>query len=104
MIDLFSKFGVAAQMPEQSAQTVADSLLSPWVLLDGAPGRLVPDQRSNFESVEVQNLSTIWRIDKVRTTPYDPAANGACERLNQRIKRGLQKILNEKGWRNDLWS
>ena len=65
------------------------------------PRRLLTDQRANFESAIVQNLCTIWRIDKVRTTAYHPAGNGACERLNQTIKRGLQKVMNEKrmeGW------
>ena len=51
---------------------------------------------ANFESAIVQNLWTIWRIDKVRTTAYHPAGNAACERLNQTIKRRLQKMLKEK--------
>ena len=44
MIDLFIKFGVAASMPDQSAQTVADTLLARWVLLFGTPRRLLTDQ------------------------------------------------------------
>ena len=96
MNDLFTKFGLAAPMPDQSAQTVADTLLARWVLLFGAPRRLRTDQGANFESAIVPNLCTIWRIDKVPTTAYHPAGTGACERLNQTIKRGLQKTLNEK--------
>ena len=96
MIDLFTKFGVDPHMPDLSARTVADALLSRWVLLGAAPRRMLTDQGTNFESAVVQNLWTIWRIDKVRTTAYHPAGNGACDRLNQTIKRGLQKMLNEK--------
>ena len=38
----------------------------------------------------------LWRIQKIRTTAYHPAGNGACERVNRTIKRGLQKMLNER--------
>ena len=83
MLDLFAKLGVAAPMPRscplpsQSAETVADALLSQWVLLFGAPRRLLTDQGANLESAVVQNLCPIWRIDKVRTTAFHPAGNGA---------------------------
>ena len=70
MIDLFTKFGVAARMPEKSAQTVADSLPSLWVLLFGAHRRMLTDQEANFESATVQNFCTNWRIDKLGTTKY----------------------------------
>ena len=61
--DLFTKFGVAAPMQEQSAQTVADALLSRWVLIIGAPRRLLTDKGANFESAIVLILCTVWRID-----------------------------------------
>ena len=57
---------------------------------------MLTDQGANFESAVVQHLSTIWRIDKIRNRAYHPAGNGACERLNQTSKRGLQKMVNEK--------
>ena len=87
MINLLTKFGVAAPMPDQSEQTVADALLSQWVMLIRAPPRrLLTDQGANFESALVQKRWTIWPIDKLRTTAYNPADNGACERLKQTIK------------------
>lgn len=56
MSDLFSKLGVAATMPEQSAHTVADAILSRGLLLFGARRRLLTDQGANFESAREQNL------------------------------------------------
>ena len=96
MIDLFTKLSVAATMHEQSSQKVGHALLARWVLLFPAPRHLVTDQGANFQSAIVPNLCTIWRIDKLGTTAYNTAGNGACERLNQTIKHGLQKMLNEK--------
>ncbi len=33
---------------------------------------------------------------KSLTTAYHPAGNGACDRVNQTIKKGIKKLLNEK--------
>ena len=41
-------------------------------------------------------MCTNCRIDKLHTTAYHPADNGACELFNQTIKTGLKKMLNEK--------
>ena len=61
-----------------------------------APFRLLSDQGANFESSIFTNLCTLWRIQKRRTTAYHPAGNGACERVNRTLKKGLQKLLNEQ--------
>ena len=58
--------------------------------------RLLTDQGAIFEWAMVENVCTIWHIDKVPTKTKHSAGNGACERMNQTIKRGLQKILNDK--------
>ena len=83
MVDLFTRFGVAAPMPDQTAQTVVAALLARWILLLGAPRRILSDQGANFESAQVQNLCALWRIEKVRTTAYHPAAT---ERASDSIK------------------
>ena len=41
-------------------------------------------------------MCTIWRIEKIRSTAYQPAGNGVCELLNQTIIRERQKFLNQK--------
>ena len=38
---------------------------------------------------------------EIRTTAYHPAGNGAGERLNQTIKRGMQRVLH--GEHLDQW-
>ncbi|KAF0096477.1 MAG: hypothetical protein FD144_5878, partial [Rhodospirillaceae bacterium] len=96
VVDLFTKYLVAIPLPNQLATTVGEAFLHHWVLIFGAPMRLLTDRGLNFESAVIANLCTMWRIDKVRTTAYHPAGNGACERVNQTIKHGLAKTLNER--------
>ena len=100
MIDLFTRFAVAVPVPDMSAQTVIDAVLMKWFLVFGAPRRIHSDQGTNFESAAFGNFCALWNVMKSRTTAYHPAGNGACERVNQTLNRGVQKILNEKNLEN----
>ncbi len=96
MIDVFTKYVRAVPLPDQTAKTVADAFLNCWIYDLGAPFRLLSDQGVNFESQVFHNLCLFWHISKVRTTPYHPSSNGVCERVNQTIKHGLQKIMQNQ--------
>ena len=96
MIDLFTRYVVAIPLPNQTASTLVETLVNNYLLVYGAPRRILTDRGANFESALFANVCTMWRIHKSRTTAYHPATNGACERVNGTIKRGLQKVLNEK--------
>ena len=96
MIDLFSRYVHAVALPKQSAQTVCNALSHSWVLRFGAARKILPDQGTTFESAIFSNFWLLWRIYNTRTTAYHPASNGACERVNQTIKHGLRKLLNQQ--------
>ncbi|KAF0153184.1 MAG: hypothetical protein FD188_3384, partial [Ignavibacteria bacterium] len=100
MIDLFTRYVVAVSIPDQQAPTISDALINRFILIFGTPKKIISDQGANFESAIFANLCALWRIHKSRTTAYHPAANGACERVNRTIKRGLQKTLNQENLEN----
>ena len=58
MADLFTKLGVAAHMPEKSAQTVADAIVSRGVLFFGAPAACsrIKEQSSSRQHCKVYTL------------------------------------------------
>ena len=94
MVDLFTRFGVAGPMPDQTAQHVFDTWLPRWILVLGAARPLLSYQDANFESAQLFNLCALCSFDRVRRTAYYPAGNGAGERFMQTIKRGLQRMLH----------
>ena len=87
MLDLFTRYVVAVALPNQSAVIVVNALLTQWLLRFGSPQRVLTDQGTNFESAIFSNLCLLWHIKKSRTTSYHPASNGACERVNQTLKK-----------------
>ena len=92
MIDVFTKYCRATPTPNQTAETLADRFTNEWILQLGAPHRVLSDQGTAFESALFQNMCTLWRIDKRRTTPYHPCGNGVCERVNGTLINGLQRL------------
>ncbi|KAK7887202.1 hypothetical protein WMY93_026823 [Mugilogobius chulae] len=103
MVDHFTKFGWAVPTKDQTATTTAKVLFSKVVQQFGAPKRLLSDQGPNFESHLFKELCNLYGISKSHTTPYHPAGNGACERLNRTLL-GLLGTLGEerRNWHEHL--
>ncbi len=100
MIDLFSRYTVAVPLPDQTAMTVVNAVLNFWFHVFGSPRGILTDRGTNFESAIFANLCNVWRVCKCRTTSYHPEGNGCCEKMNQNIKKGLQKLLNNQNFEN----
>jgi hypothetical protein len=83
--DTFSKFTKAFAMPNQTAETVANNLLSGWIREYGPPMELHTDQGANFESALIRNICELYRINKTRTSAYHPQADGQVERFNRSL-------------------
>lgn len=83
--DLFSKYGWAVPTKDQTAATTVHALwrhlIQPW----GCPERILSDRGATFESSLVAQLCSLYGCAKVRTTPYRPQGNGACERFNKTL-------------------
>ena len=67
MIDIFTKYCRATPTSNQTAETLTDRFTHDWILLLGAPHRLLSAQGTAFESALFQNMCTLWRINKCRT-------------------------------------
>ncbi|KAK7888599.1 hypothetical protein WMY93_024159 [Mugilogobius chulae] len=103
MVDHFTKFAWATATKDQTALTTAKVIWSQVIQPFGVPKRIMSDQGPNFESQLVRELCELYGIQKDHTTPYHPAGNGSCERLNRTLL-GLLGTLGEerRNWRDHL--
>ena len=80
--DLYAKYMQAWPMRSQTAQETGMTLYRNWLTVHGVPERLHSDQGGNLESMLFQELATLMRCKKMRTTAYHLAGNGGVERNN----------------------
>ena len=97
--DYFTKWTQAFPLKDQTAFTVADTLVTHCFSLFGMPRWLHSDQGSNFESELFAELCKLLDIRKTRTTPYHPQSDGMVERLNRTCQQMVKVFVNEN--RND---
>ncbi|XP_062380954.1 uncharacterized protein LOC134069109 [Sardina pilchardus] len=79
--------GSAGRIPtrDQTAETAARLLWREVFQRYGCPERLLSDQGPAFEATLLRELCRAYGCKKIRTTPYRPQGNGACERWNQTL-------------------
>lgn len=104
MVDLFSRFAFAVPTRDQTATTTARALWASVFQPFGCPERILTDQGPAFEADLTRQLCESYGCRKVRTTPYHPQGNGACERLNQTILHLLNSLqpAEQSRWSDHL--
>ncbi|GFV88276.1 transposon Tf2-6 polyprotein [Trichonephila clavipes] len=65
------------------------------------PVTITTDQRTNFESSLIRELTNMLGSHKIHSASYHPQSNGMIERFHRHLKRGI--IAHEDtGWSNIL--
>ena len=94
--DHFMKHVLAYVTPNQTAKTVAKYLYQGYILIFGAPVRLLSDRGANFMSGVINEMCKILGMKKLHTMPYHPQTNMLVERLHQTIMRMIGKLGKDK--------
>ena len=102
--DHFSKFAQAIPTRNQTARTTAKVLFDNFVVRYGIPERIHSDQGKSFECKLIKELCAIMGIEKSRTTPYNPAANGLAERFNKTLLDMIGTLPRDKkkAWKDHI--
>lgn len=91
--DHFTRWRDAVPIPDGTAETIADVLDQRIFAYFGLPERIHSDLGTQFESKLMQELCTMWKVQKSRTTSYHPQGNGVVERGNKDLGNALRSLL-----------
>ena len=100
MVDQFTKWCEIVPLPSQTAEITAKTAVNEFFARFGCPFTIHTDQGRNFESNLFKAICTLLRINKTRTTPYRPSANGQVERYNRTLMDAVRCFVDEsqKDW------
>ena len=96
LTDHFTRWNDALPLPDATAPVVASHLDERVFCYLGLPEQIHTDQGAQFESQLMAELCQLWKVNKTRTTPYHPQANGVVERNNRLLGDSLRAMLLEK--------
>ncbi|CAF3599838.1 unnamed protein product [Rotaria socialis] len=104
LTDLFSKFVVTKAVPDNTSTTAAKFLLYDVFMIYGVPFEIITDNGQHFCSSLYESLLKLTQCCHVKTTPYNPQANGQCERHNATLVPNLVALSNQSrsNWDNKL--
>ena len=94
--DHFMCYVLSVMTKDQIAKTIAKVLYERFIMVFGAPVKLLSDWGANFTSVLVEELCAAFGIQKCRTTAYHPQCNGQVEHFHQTLFRIIGKLAYEK--------
>ncbi|XP_052743759.1 uncharacterized protein LOC112047118 isoform X1 [Bicyclus anynana] len=103
MIDRVTKWPEVVPVKDITAETVAKVFLEHYIARYGCPLKVTTDRGAQFESDLFTQLLKKLGIERVRTTAYNPKANGMVERLHRTLKAAIMaKCLNSAQWVQEL--
>ena len=93
--EYFTKYIEAFALPNHTAMTVADILVTQIICRYGCMEQIHSDQGPEFESQLFQEVCRLLGIKKSRTTPYRPQCDAIVERFNRTLKQMLSIFCSE---------
>ena len=98
MVDRFSRWPEAVPLPDIEAVTVAKAFVAGWVSRFGVPDTITHDRGTQFESQLFTRLVEIIGSNRIRTSAYNPRANGMVERFHRQMKGVLRCLKATSDW------
>ena len=94
--DHFMRYALAVVMKDQTTKTVTKVFYECFIVVFGAPVKLLSDRGANLMSALVEELCAAFGIQKCRTTAYHAQCNGQVERFHQTLFCMIGKLVHDK--------
>ena len=91
----FSKFCLAAAMPDALSTTIASNFIKKCICVFGIPDVILTDRGQNFLSSLMHNVCKRFKINKTKTTSYMPSSNGSLERTHIVLAEFLKQYTDK---------
>jgi transposase InsO family protein len=98
MTDRFSKMSVAVPLPDQTASTVAQTLVDRWIALFCIPAKLLSDNWSAFARKFFVTLTQVLGVKQEFTSAYRLTKNEQVERWNAALFDYISALAFKKNW------
>ena len=92
LVDHFSGWCEVYPIPNKEAKTVCDVLFSKIFPRHGVPTTMVSDRGTEFCNSILDNLTKLYHISKIKTSPYHAMSNGTVERFHRELNAILRKF------------
>ena len=96
-VDRATRWLEAFPIPDVSASIVARTFFEGWICRFGVPLFIITDRGKQFEAEIFQHLSKLVGFHRIRTTAYNPKANGMVERSHRVLKTAI-KAAGDPNW------
>ncbi|MEL6607086.1 MAG: DDE-type integrase/transposase/recombinase [Bacteroidota bacterium] len=90
IIDSHTRWLEAVPLHDITTGSVAHAFLLNWVSRFGPPLYLTTDKGTQFTSEFIARLNDVLGIHHIRTSAYNPRANGMVERVHRTLKAALK--------------
>jgi len=95
LVDYGTRYPEAVALPKIETERVAEALLEIFCRV-GFPAEILSDRGTQFTSELMGEVARLVRVKQLFTTPYNPACNGLCERVNGVLKAMLKRMCQER--------
>ena len=96
VVDHKSKWLAAAPIRDKSASSVANALKSCIIPnLLRIPTNVLTDNGLEFKGKETEDILANYGINHIYSSPYNPASNGAVERVNRTLINTIKALTND---------
>ena len=96
MTDHFRRSALAVMTKDQMAKTIVKVFYECFIVVFGAPAKLLSNRGANFMSAFIEELCSAFGIQKCRTTAYHMQCNRQVEHFHQTLFRIIGKLSHDK--------